>query len=340
MGLEQGLKFKADQERIFGSLFENEFVPWWLKFTGQPLFKAALSLKGLTVGHRHLPTIRRFAGAQLERMEGIAAGAGVSLFLLMGLASIETMSASFQFVLGCTSLGVGRVRSKTKAPILAYNHDFPNFLKRHLFIRRSHPRGGFKSIQMTYPLMPGAICGLNSRGVAITLNHAFSTEPLNDGVPPTFMVQEALDHCRNTDEVVALFRRVKFSNGSMATVVDEHGKMVALELARGRFGVRSPMEDLSLTLNEYQLGRLREIEVPQEAKFDPKKYPDFFRDLQIHFANWERRGRFGTLLKKNKKFGPADLKKYLADHNGTKRGGIGTICRHHRTADTIASALL
>jgi hypothetical protein len=181
---------------------------------------------------------------------------------------------------------------------------------------------------------------VNEAGLAISLNHAFSVEPANDGVPPTLMVQQALDHCASAEAAAELFERTRFANGSMATVVDSRGGVLALELARGRFGVRRPHKDVSLTLNEYQIPELKEIEVPQDAVFHPRKYPKFFAGLAIHQPNWERRRRFEKLLASGKKIGVEDVKRFLADHNGNGYGALGTVCRHHPTTDTIATAVL
>ncbi len=340
MGRAQGLWLRPRREETLNSLLKNDFTPAWIQKGGVGLLKVLFALKGLSMRWGHVPNLHRFTPLQFERMKGIADGAGLSLNQILGIANIENMSASFQFVLGCTSIGVGSKKAKEGRPLIAYNHDFPNFLRDHIFVRRSRPRKGLESIQITYPSLPGAIAGINEAGVAITLNHAFSKEPANNGVPPTMLVQEALDRCRDAGQVKQLFSRAKFACGSMVTVIDTKGGLFALELARNRFGVRMPEKGLSLTLNDYCLSPLREIEVPQEAKFDPKAYPPSLHGEYVHKPNWNRRRRFAMLLKKMGRLGPSDLKRYLSDHSGLKRGGIETICRHHPITDTIATAIL
>ncbi len=340
MGLAQGRRFQPLWRGILLALLGNELTPKWLRMAGPSVLQGLLKVQGLRVRRRNLDNMIRHARFQLERMTGIADGVGVSPNVILGMSSIETMAASFQFILGCTSLALGRKRSKSGKPLLAYNHDFPTFLKHHLFVRRSLPKHGYRSVQLTYPALPGSICGVNEMGVAVSLNHAFSTEPHNDGVPPTMLIQEALDHCKTAEEALRLFRTTKFSCGSIATFVDKKGAIYSLELSQGRFGVRRPVQDLSLTLNEYQLVPLREIEVPQEAFFHPKKFPKVFHGIPVHLSNWERRERFQTLLEGKRKLSISELKDYLSDHNGNGAGDIGTICRHHPTSDTIATAIL
>lgn len=341
MGFAQGVWLSRKMDGILRSLTHNDLIPRVLKLAGPKVLWGLLILKGHAVRKRHLENMARHSRPQLERLHGIADGSRTTLELVLGLASIETMAANFQFVLGCTSLVVGRSRTKKGDPLLAYNHDFPSLLKDHLIVRRTRPQDGWRSLQVTYPPMPGAICGVNEVGLAVSLNHAFTTEPFNDGVPPTFLVQQALDRAGSTEEAVKMFRKVTFSCGSLATVVDRDGHMAALELSRGHFGVRKPVDDISLTLNDYRLSELRRVEVPQEARFDPHKFPKSFHGLEIHRPNWERRSRFNSILEalKDKKVSPGDLRRCLSDHQ-TADGGYGTICRHHPTGDTILSAIV
>lgn len=340
MGLAQGKWLKPKAQGVLGTLIDNRYVPRWLRYVGVPTFKTLLKLKGLQEKSRSFSNLWKYSSDQFERLRGIADGSGMSVTLLLGMMGIETMLANFKYVQGCTSIGVGREASKTGSPMIGYNHDFPDFLKDQLIVRRCLPSRGHHSIQLTYPSIPGSICGVNKAGLAVSLNHAFSVEPPNNGVPPTFIVQQALDHCGSMDEAVRLFEKTKFANGSMATVVDAKGRVAALELARGRFGIRRAQKGVSVTFNEYQLPDVKEIEVPQDAIFNPKKYPKFFEGLAIHQPNWERKRRIAKLLKARKKLGPDDVKKLLSDHNGRKEGSVGSICRHHATADTIASAVV
>lgn len=340
MGLSQGRWLRPQVERMLSSLIQNDFTPWFLKLAGQRVLRGLLTLKGSSVRKTHLGNMTLFSRSQVERLHGIADGAGLTIEILLGVASIETMAANMAFVLGCTSLGVGSSRSRNRSPLIGYNHDFPAFLRDHLMVRRSEPHQGYRSVQVTYPSMAGAICGLNEKGLAITLNHAFTTEPANDGVPPTYLVQETLDHAANVGEAIKMFERTKFSCGSIATVVDRQGGMAAMEFSREKFRVRRGEKGILLTLNAYQTPSLRKIEIPQEAVFHPRKFPKFFHGLHIHQPNWERGARFHHLLTRAGSFGAGDLKKLLADHNDRPKGGFDSICRHHPTSDTIASVIL
>lgn len=340
MGCQQGEWVRPRIPEIFSPLLDNGFTPRWLRYVNLNLIGSVVSLKGVMIEKRHVPNIIKVARPQMKRMSGIASGSGLSLNLLLGITSIEMMAARMDFVMGCTSLAIGRERSRTGKPLLGYNHDFPLFLRDQIFVRRSVPNKGFSSVQLTYPPLPGCICGVNEAGLAITLNHAFTTENRNHGVPPTIMVQQALDSCRTAEEVVKLLRKAKYSCGSLVTIIDKSGDMYVCELGRERFGVRKSSDGLCLTLNDYQIAELRAVEVPSDAKFHPRKFPSYFHGHYIHRSNWERRERFETVLDRKRKLTRKDLVGYLGDHNGSGNGDLGTICRHHETADTIATAII
>jgi len=340
MGLAQGLEFQGERENLLQTLVDSPFFPPWPKWGQTQILRALLTAKGFLDRRWVVPKLKRFTPRQWDRLQGITRGMGSNLSLMLGLCSLESMAATFSYVMGCTSLAVSPGRSKSGSPLLAYNHDFPYFLKPMIFVRRSEPKEGFRSLQLTYPNLPGCIAGVNEKGLALTLNHAFSAETKRPGVPPSFLVQEALDRCRSVEEVKRLFEGTPFACGSMVTVLDRKGEMLALELAIRRFGVRKETNGISLTLNEYQLDPLKEIEVPKDALFNPGSYPTYFRGLPIHQANWERRERFMRLLPPRKKLDASELKAFLSDHNGSKKGSIGSICRHHKTAETIATAVL
>ena len=340
MGQAQGTWLKPRFLRLYESLLHNLLTPRWVNWIGPRALKSLFKLKGRQVRRQHMVTMQRFSPSQVERIRGIADTSALGLPLLLGLGSIETQAAHFQFVLGCSSLAVSDDRAQNGEPVLVYNHDFPTFLREHLYIRHSAPTQGFPSVQLSYPTIPGCIAGINASGLAISLNHAFSTEPFNHGVPPTYLVQESLDHCKTAGEVLEKFRRATFSCGSMATVIDETGRSYAMELSREHFGYREPEHGLSLTLNDYQVVHLKNIEVPQHAQFNPRKYPEMFHGEFIHRSNWERRERYKEILSEKSCFSVDDLKGFFSDHEGQSVGGFGTICRHDATSDTIATAVL
>src|SRR4030095_1714911 len=136
MGLCQGTEFQDERDRLLKVLADSPFFLSWPKWGQTQILRTLLTAKGLIDRRLVVPHLKRFAPHQWERLQGIARGLGSNLSLLLGLSSIESMAATFSYVMGCTSLALNPSRSKNKEPLLAYNHDFPYFLKPLIFVRR------------------------------------------------------------------------------------------------------------------------------------------------------------------------------------------------------------
>lgn len=340
MGQAQGEAFRSKIPEIFNAFFKSPYPPAWLKKYGKP---AHLRLMFTLLGWARYPSLSKSLGAipnQKERFLGIAEGAKISKKTLTSLNSIEITSTQLQFVLGCSSLGFDSARLKDHAtPVLAYNHDFPDFFEDFLILRKSKPTQGHASLQMTYPILTGAIAGVNEKGLAVTLNHAFAVESGGPGIPPTMLVQEVLDSCVSTEEGIRFLKSVPPACGSMITLVDQKGEMATVELSRTRTALRRGANGKILTLNRYETSSLRAIEVPETARFHPKKFPPMFHGMGIHDHNRSRGERFGSLLKEEP-LTLDEIRRFMRDHGEERAPGSSTICRHHDTARTIASALL
>src|SRR3990167_9504700 len=146
MGRVQGEKFRESIPQIFDAFFHSHYPPPWLKNYGNAsVLKMVFSLLGLV----RYPRFCRSLGegpAQRERFLGIARGAGLSRMLLTSLNSVEIPSNRLHFVLGCSALGLASGRIDHPGPLLAYNHDFPDFFENFLLLRKSRPAGGYSSI--------------------------------------------------------------------------------------------------------------------------------------------------------------------------------------------------
>lgn len=343
LGQDQG-EFLRDQiPDIFKTLLTSEYVPALVRLAGPQFLKLVFNLQGASLRFPVVAAFKKQLPRQWERLCGLAKGLGVSVHTLIGIARIETTAAQFHFVMGCLSMAVAKEHSQNSSPLIAYNHDFPKMFRDQILVRRSNPQDGYASIQMTYPLLAGAIAGINQKGVAVTLNHAYSQEPLgyfDTGIPPSWVVQEILDLCDSVDDAISIARNIRFGCGSLMTIMDRHGGMCVLEFSQNKFGVRKSQDNFLLTLNAYQLKDLQTIEIPQEAKFDMKKTPKSFEGLFIHEHNWQRQKRCDDLSVNTKAWTLSELKDFLSDHNGMDTGSEGTICRHHPTSDTIASVIL
>lgn len=342
MGLAQGKWARPVMDKVYQTLLSTEFVPGFVRRLGSVrVLKFLFAVAGFRFIPFSLLKIRQEVPEHFDRLIGLSQSADIGLSGLLALNEIEVISAQLNFVFGCTSLGFASQRlEKKKGPVLAYNHDFPPFFEDFLMVRRSSPGKGYASLELTYPTLTGAIGGINEEGLAISLNHAFSQERSTSAVPPTMMVQSALTRCKNTRAALDFLTSSKPACGSMLSLVDKKNEMAAVELSPKRISVRKPSAGVLATINEYQTEKLKEVEVPQKAFFDPKKFPPPFHGLPIHGPNWSRRRRLSTLLDRKGAFKAGEIKKILCDHEKEEKPSHLTVCRHHDTAKTLSSALM
>lgn len=342
MGKKQGRTAKPLIPKIFKTLLESEFTPNFLRRHG-----SASTLKKIftLLGFKRYPGLRfklkKKLPHQFERLRGIAKSSSISMPCLVSLNSIEVTATQLKYIHGCTSIGFHPQRLKDiKNPILAYNHDFPNFFKQFVVLRRSKPNKAYHSLQLTYPSLAGAFAGVNEKGMIATLNQALAIDKKRYGIPPTLFVQEILDQCHQVSQAIKLLGSVESACGSTITLVDRKGDMAAVELSKTRMAVRRPQDGIIYSINQYLTKRMAEVEIPQNTYFDPKKFSPIFHGIAIHANNQSRKKRLPQLLKQKRRFQISDIKSILKDHNRQKKPSNTTICRHHSIASTIASAMI
>ena len=132
-----------------------------------------------------LPLLR-FLPQHHERLQGIAAGAGLSLAALTALESVPTLA----------------VGATAKGPVVEAWFRTPNPAAWPLLLRSSDPDvGGFPSVELTAAPWASSIAGVNAHGLA-----ALCIDDPPGGISNRFLVQElllrscdlagALDHLR------------------------------------------------------------------------------------------------------------------------------------------------
>jgi hypothetical protein len=298
------------------------------------------ALAGITMLGRHYlrchhrPLAERFDGAALAGLRGLAEGSRLPAPRIYGVGAFECESANLPFALGCTALAFGAGDTRDGTPRLAYNHDFPQAFASSLRLRRSAPAGLYRSLAITYPPLLGCICGLNERGLAVTVNQAYATD-LSRTRPSVFvtqLLQECLDRAASLAEALAILEAAPIASGALVTLVDAAGDRACVELAATRLAVRRAPALLH-AFNKYRAPEMEEVEIPVGAVAT-----GLAAGHDIHACNVTRQDRFGAL-----EHGPRDdeaIFALLADHDGGA-GDSGTICRHDDPlSETILSAVM
>ena len=311
-----------------------------LRSAHERLSAAGLACAGAYYLLRHGPALRRHAGAKYWRAQkGLAEGAGLSLSLMFGLGAVpEIVGAQMGYTLGCSAIAFAAGTTASAAPQIAYNHDFPPRFGRYNFVRHNHPSDGYASVCLSYPIMIGCLAGVNERGFAITLNHAFSTDYSGrPGLLLTTLVQDCLDSCGSVAEAVRLIRESPVTNGAILTLADASGARSVVERSCGESRVREARgADLLVSFNKYKHPEMERFEVPLGAVST-----GLIAGIPLHESNVERQRRWDLLAAgAPARLGDDDIQALMSDHDG-RGGDKNTICRHgDELSETLWGALI
>lgn len=330
-------QYAAAASSIGSLLVDPRFTGHGLHVRGSQL---GLGLAGAYYLARHARVLRSWQDGALWRAQrGLARGAGLPLPLMFGLGAVpELVGAQIGFTVGCSAFALATGSAAGDAPLIAYNHDFPPRFGRYSFVRRNLPTDGLASVVLTYPIMVGCLAGVNERGLALTLNHAFARDfQGRAGVLLTSLVQHALDRCEDVDQAVELVLGTPVTNGAIITLADRSGARAAVEVSCTRARVRRPEgRALVASFNRYQHPDMAEVEIPLGARAT-----GLIAGMDLHASNVSRAARLEALRDHlGEEPDAAMVRALMADHDGGG-GDPGTICRHRDPlSETLWSALL
>mgnify|MGYP000313947878 CR=1 FL=1 len=342
---QQGLACAGEMMRAASSIgslvIEDKFVG---RVAHERLSSVGLACAGAYYLLRHGPALRRHSNAKYWRaQQGLADGAGLSLPLMFGLGAVpEIVGAQMGYTLGCSAIALGGAMTESGGAQIAYNHDFPPRFGRYNFVRHNHPSDGFASVCLSYPIMVGCLAGVNERGFAMTLNHAFSTDYVGKpGLLLTTLVQDCLDTCSSVAQAIRLITETAVTNGAILTLADAAGERAVVERSCGHTRVRRPNSaidtgDLLVSFNKYKHPEMAAHEVPLGAVSK-----GLISGIPLHESNVERQARWSNLVKAApRRFDDAAIKSLMSDHAG-RAGDKNTICRHSdELSETLWGALL
>lgn len=336
MALHQGQQFPDMIRDAFAALGSLPMGPAWLP--GRT-WAVQAGLKAL--GRHYLPRVKRdlehHGGKLWPRVCALADGLGTSVSALIGINAFELESCNVPYRLGCTALGFAAAHMHDEQPRLAYNHDFPPAFAPFLQVRRSRPCGGdIAALELTYPTLVGAICGVNAAGLAVSVNQGYATDVdrRRPGVFVTMLVQRCLATCTTVDEAIELVGAANASNGALVTFVDAAGARAAVEVSPTRHAVRRAADGILHSFNKYLSPTMTPVEIPVGA-VTRGLVPGY----DVHRCNLTRQRRFDELTASTRKYGDADIIALLADHDGGP-GSRDTLCRHDDPlGETIVTAI-
>jgi hypothetical protein len=342
-GFSQGQQLKeriaAAKKGVFYSQLFKEMKP---KLVPVPLAVYGLSIMGR---NRTKEYIEKHVPRQHEKMRGIAEGAGEKLDLVYGMNYVEVMagnpktSYSKPLVQACTMVFALGKSTADGSVIYGRNYDFPPILQPYQVARVEKPTDGFKNVNLSQFPLAGTHVGLNEKGLLIGYNYgrSWKTEPLDyspRGIPTMLIVQEALETCKTTQEVIDLVTKLPRTNGAHYGVVDESGEACVIETTATRHAVRRvPESGVMAHTNMYHV--IADANVPDDVMWK-------YTGLQVPYTKSpkERVARAAEMIEKARgKITVETIKSILSDHAGREPDDF-TICTHGVTGATLSSIII
>ncbi len=332
MGFTQGQALKGKITGLWKSMarldaFRLEQPPW----LPYPLY---LRLAAIKASRALKPALEKEDPAMLARLEGMSAGSGRPVRDLCLMNAMEALLSSMQGRTapppgGCSALGLRATRSSTHEPVIAKNFDYLPLIVPFYTIRDTRPARGFRSLQFTVAAMPGAVDGVNEKGLCITLNYAFVTDPPRPAPLITMAIAEALAQCKDAGGAVNFISQRPRWGAGILMLADAAGGLACLELSNTRAQVRHapPMEDWLTCTNVCLCPELREAQVPETEVFSLRA-PEPLRGKPVLAWHARRACRIEELVRAKLKIGPDDLAAIMSDHGTTGIPDGTTPCVH------------
>ena len=216
-------------------------------------------------------------------------------------------------LVGCSSFAAWDSKSEDGNLILGRNFDFyagDDFAKDKViaFIK---PTQGNPFMIYTWAGMTGAVSGMNTKGLTITINAGKSKIPLIAKTPISVLAREILQYASTIDEAVAIAKKRKvFVSESIMVGSATDNKAILIEVSPNNFGVFDmPNSNQIICSNHFQ---------SEELKND-KRNKDQIRDSHSKY----RFDKMKELFDNNPKINPTIAAEILRNTKGLNDKEIG-----------------
>ena len=149
-------------------------------------------------------------------------------------------------LVGCTSFAVWGRESADSSLLMARNFDFymgEEFAKNKLVLFEK-PDSGYAYVSVTWPGMLGVVSGMNTQGLAVTINASKLEVPSSSATPISILVKSILQYASNIEEAETIAASFKtFVCESILVGSANDGRAVIIEKTPSEMGVYSPDGD-------------------------------------------------------------------------------------------------
>ena len=147
-------------------------------------------------------------------------------------------------LVGCTSFAVWGRESADSSLLMARNFDFymgEEFAKNKLVLFEK-PDSGYAYVSVTWPGMLGVVSGMNTEGLAVTINASKLEVPSSSATPISILVKSILQYASNIEEAETIAASFKtFVCESILVGSANDGRAVIIEKTPSDMGIYSPV---------------------------------------------------------------------------------------------------
>lgn len=170
-------------------------------------------------------------------------------------------------LVGCTSFAVWGRESADSSLLMARNFDFymgEEFAKNKLVLFEK-PDSGYAYVSVTWPGMLGVVSGMNTEGLAVTINASKLEVPSSSATPISILVKSILQYASNIEEAKMIAASFKtFVCESILVGSANDGRAVIIEKTPSDMGVYAAVNTRIICTNHYQSDRFRDDPVNME----------------------------------------------------------------------------
>ena len=145
-------------------------------------------------------------------------------------------------LVGCTSFAVWGRESADSSLLMARNFDFymgEEFAKNKLVLFEK-PDSGYAYVSVTWPGMLGVVSGMNTQGLAVTINASKLEVPSSSATPISILVKSILQYASNIEEAETIASSFKtFVCESILVGSANDGRAVIIEKTPSAMGIYS-----------------------------------------------------------------------------------------------------
>jgi len=262
----------------------------------------------------HLPARVR------EELQGVAAGAGLSLSLVLFINTLDDLANNLA---SCSALAAGEDRTSKGLYLAGRNLDYPVFVDalisfQTLFLLT--PEKGMPLASLAWPGYIGVTTGMNRSGVALAQLASMCRSATLKGVPAGLRYRLALEQGSSVEEVAGQILAAPGTIGNNVLLCGPKDALV-MELSARRVALRRPAAGLLTVTNHFQSDEM----APLKGRF--RRRPPFAVLEPYHFTEAYSQARNARLqeLAAARTLKPKHLQAILADPGIANPGTVNSV---------------